>query len=148
MKTRNIVVVLFALLAGFYLYQLSQTNAGSDRTGNETSQMVISTDYADLVSLFTEFRTFQQSESNDNVSYTKSGWTVSTDDVVPDFSAAAMAEKFGELRTVQKRLESIDSTGWAIAQRVDYHLVRAEMNGYEFQHRVLSPWSRDPGVLQ
>ena len=145
MKTRNIVVVLFALLAGFSLYQLSQTNAGSDRTGNETSQMVISTDYADLVSLFTEFRTFQQSESNDNVSYTKSGWTVSTDDVVPDFSAAAMAEKFGELRTVQKRLESIDSTGWAIAQRVDYHLVRAEMNGYEFQHRVLSPWSRDPG---
>ena len=145
MKTRNIVIVLFALLAGLALYQLSQMNTGSDRAGNETSQTVVSTDYADLVSLFTEFRAFQQGESNDNVSYTKSGWTVSTDDDVPDFSAAAMAEKFGELRTLQERLESIDSTGWAIAQQVDYHLVRAEMNGNEFQHRVLGPWSRDPG---
>ena len=145
MKTRDIVVVLFALLAGIALYQLSQTNAGNDRTGNETSQIVISTDYADLISLFTEFRTFQQGESNDNVSHTKSGWTVSTVDVVLDFSAVAMAEKYSELRTFQARLESVDSTGWAIAQQVDYHLIRAEMNGYEFQHRVLSPWSRDPG---
>ena len=145
MKTRNIVIVLFALLAGLALYQLSQMNTGSDRAGNETSQTVVSTDYADLVSLFTEFRAFQQDESNDNVSYTKSGWTVSTDDDVPDFSAAAMAEKFGELRTFQERLESIDPADWAIAQQVDYHLVRAEMNGNEFQHRVLSPWSRDPG---
>ena len=56
-----------------------------------------------------------------------------------------MAEKYGELRTFQDRLEAIDPTGWPIPQKVDYQLVRAEMNGYEFQHRVLSPWSRDPG---
>ena len=42
-------------------------------------------------------------------------------------------------------MESIDPAAWPIAQQADYHLVRAEMNGYEFQHRVLSPWSRDPG---
>ena len=145
MKTRNIVIALFALLAGLALYQLSRMDAGSDRASDETSQVVVSTDYADLVSLFIEFRTFQQGESNDNVSYTKSGWTVSTDEVVPDFSAAAMAEKYSELSTFQERLESIDPDDWAIAQQADYHLVRAKMNGYEFQHRVLSPWSRDPG---
>ena len=56
-----------------------------------------------------------------------------------------MAEKFGQLRVFQERLASIDPADWPIAQQADYHLVRAEMNGYEFQHRVLSPWSKDPG---
>lgn len=56
-----------------------------------------------------------------------------------------MAEKYSELRTFQRRLESIDPAGWTIPEQVDYQLVRAELNGYEFQHRVLSPWSRDPG---
>jgi hypothetical protein len=28
---------------------------------------------------------------------------------------------------------------------VDYHVVRAEMNGLDFDHRVLRPWSRMPG---
>jgi hypothetical protein len=27
---------------------------------------------------------------------------------------------------------------------VDWHLVRAEMNGYDFNERVLKPWARDP----
>ena len=33
---------------------------------------------------------------------------------------------------------------WPIAQQVDYQLVRAEMNGLDFDLRVLKPWARDP----
>ena len=145
MKIRNIVIVLLALLTGVAIYQLSQVNTGRDWAVNEESQTVVSTDYGDLVSLFSDFRAFQQGGPDENVSYTKSGWMVPTNDVSFDFSAAAMVEKLGELRTFQKRLEAIDPSGWPTAQQVDYHLVRSEMNGHEFQHRVLSPWSRDPG---
>ena len=142
---RNFLVVLAAILIGFVLYRMLSNDPGVDPGENETIQEVVSTDYADLVSLFAEFRSFQQGDSGNIQSYSKSGWILSGLDAAPDFSAPAMAEQYSQLRTYQQRLESIDPTDWAIAQQVDYHLVRAEMNGYEFQHRVLSPWSRDPG---
>ena len=143
--TRSLVVVLAVILAGFFLYRLLSNDPGSDQSEAGATQAVTSTDYADLVTLFGEFRSFQQGGSGNIQSYSQSGWFLSDLDTTPDFSAAAMAEKYGELRTFQERLEAIDPTGWPIPQQVDYQLVRAEMNGYEFQHRVLSPWSRDPG---
>ena len=142
---RNFLIVLGAILVGFVLYQSLLNEPGDGPAENETTQEVVSTDHADLVSLFEEFRSFQHGGTGNSQSRTKSGWSLSTTAGVPDFSAAAMAEKFGEFSTFQARLESIDPDDWSVAQRVDYHLVRAEMNGYEFQHRVLSPWSRDPG---
>ena len=142
---RNFLVVLAAILIGFVLYRMLSNDPGVAPAENETIQEIVSTDYADLISLFEEFRSYQQGDSGNIQSYSKSGWILSGLDAAPDFSAAAMAEQYGQLRTYQQRLESIDPTDWAIAQQVDYHLVRAEMNGYEFQHRILSPWSRDPG---
>jgi hypothetical protein len=56
-----------------------------------------------------------------------------------------MEKQYRELITYQDRLAAIDSSGWTISEQIDYHLVRAEMNGFEFRHRVLNPWSLDPG---
>ena len=145
MRNRVLLVGLAAILAGFGLYRLLSSGQPGNSTANETGQDIVSTDYEDLVSLFGEFRAFQQGDSGNIQSYSQSGWILSGLDDAPDFSATAMAEQYGELRAFQERLESIDPTGWAIAGQADYHLVRAEMNGYEFQHRVLSPWSKDPG---
>ena len=145
MRTGNILIVVLALLGGFAIYQLSGTNTENNRGGAEAARVITSTDYASLVSLFREFREIQQDSSDNSRWYTKSGWMLSSAAGVPDFSAGAMAEKYRELRVFQKRLNEIDARGWTVAEQVDYHLVRAEMNGYEFQHRVLSPWSRDPG---
>ena len=142
---RNFLAVLAVILVGFVLYRFLSNDPGSDSARNESTRTVVSTDYADLVSLFGEFRSFQQGDDGNIQSYSKSGWILSGLDAAPDFSAESMAEKYDELRTYQERLESIDPTDWAIEQQVDYHLVRAEMKGNEFQHRVLSPWSRDPG---
>lgn len=143
--TRNLLLVLAAVLAGFLLYLLLSNDSEGAAADPATTRAVASTDYADLVSLFGEFRSFQQAGSGNIQSYSQSGWILSNLDAAPDFSADAMAEKYGELRTFQARLESIDPTDWAIPEQVDYQLVRAEMNGNEFQHRVLSPWSTDPG---
>jgi hypothetical protein len=83
----------------------------------------------DLIALFAAWRTFQQPKLVNGV---------------PDYSPAAMAAQHRELATYQKRLTSIDTTGWPIPAQVDYHVVRAEMNGLDFDHRVLKPWANNP----
>ena len=45
-----------------------------------------------------------------------------------------------EFNSLQKRLEQIYTTGWPIYYQVDWQVVRAEMNGYDFNQRVLRPW--------
>ncbi len=85
-------------------------------------------DYAELLSLFQDFRDFSQEDYRGD----------------PSGYAAAMETKFGELRDSQRRLLAIDIDNWPISEQIDYHLVRAEMNGLEFQLRVLRPWVRDP----
>ncbi|HWW88566.1 MAG TPA: DUF885 family protein, partial [Vicinamibacterales bacterium] len=42
------------------------------------------------------------------------------------------------------RLSVIDPSSWPVNQQVDWHLVRAEMNGLDFDHRVLRPWAANP----
>ena len=86
--------------------------------------------YADLVSLYEEFREFIKPTVRDGV---------------PDFTAATMSRQYGDLKELQGRLQAIDITRWPVEQQVDYHVVRAEMNGVEFDHRVLRQWARDPG---
>ncbi len=82
----------------------------------------------ELLSLFEEFREFSEQEyGGDPASYPE-----------------AMQDKLGELREYQRRLAAIDVGEWPVSDQVDYHLVRAEMNGLEFQLRVLRPWFRDP----
>jgi len=63
---------------------------------------------------------------------------------VPDYSKKAMDEQKRGLQQFKDRLAAIDVSSWPVSQKVDYHLVRAEMNGLDFYHRVLRPWSRDP----
>jgi uncharacterized protein (DUF885 family) len=85
--------------------------------------------YEDLATLFTEWREFQKPKLVDGVA---------------DYSTAAMATQQRELTSYQRRLAAIDTTGWPVSQQIDYHLVRAEMNGLDFDHRVLRPWERNP----
>ena len=85
--------------------------------------------YEDLVSLFAEWRTFQKPKLVDGV---------------PDYSTAAMAAQHRELAAYRQRLDAIDPSGWPVTQQVDWHVVRAEMNGLDFDHRVLRPWANNP----
>ncbi len=85
--------------------------------------------YDDLVALFKEFREFQKPKVTDGV---------------PDYTPAAMKVQRLGLDKLMKRLAAIDIKAWPISQKVDYMLVRAEMNGLDFDHRVLKPWAKDP----
>jgi hypothetical protein len=84
----------------------------------------------DLATLFKDFRSFQKPKMVDGV---------------PDYSAAAMAAQAARIPEYRKRLAALDPSGWPIPQQVDWHLVRAELNGLDFDHRVLKPWASNPG---
>jgi len=86
--------------------------------------------FADLLDLFAEFRDLLKPELIDGV---------------PNFTQAAMARQHEDLKGLQERLAGLEISDWSIADRVDYHVVRAEMNAADFDHRVLKPWARDPG---
>jgi hypothetical protein len=55
-----------------------------------------------------------------------------------------MAAQYRDLPRWRARLEAIRTDGWPVARQVDWHLVRAEMNGFDFDHRVLKPWANNP----
>src|SRR5688572_19772813 len=55
----------------------------------------------------------------------------------PDYGAAAVAARRVTLKNFQSRLASIDPKPWPIDQQVDHALVRAMMNGLDFDLRVL-----------
>ena len=88
-----------------------------------------STRYEDLTALFAEWRTFQQPKRVAGV---------------PDYSATAMTAQQRDLAGMTSRLAAIDPTSWPIPQQVDYYVVRAEMSGLDFDHRVLKPWANNP----
>jgi hypothetical protein len=85
--------------------------------------------YEDLVALFNDWRTFQRPAIANGV---------------PDYTAAAMTAQHEGLAAYMRRLAALDTTGWSIPQQVDYHIVRAEMNGLDFDQRVLRPWQNNP----
>src|SRR5215471_18396735 len=85
--------------------------------------------YPALVKLFQQWREFEHPAMKNNV---------------PDYSANAMAAKAAALPRWRKRLDEIDPKSWTIEEQTDYKLVKAEMNGLDFNLRVLRPWARDP----
>ncbi len=118
--------IRFALTLAF-CFMLLTTCSPAKR--EETQPVVGSNNHEDLVSLFKEWREFQLPKFHE---------------AVPDYTAPAMEEQRLDLKNMQERLSSFDTSRWTVSQLIDYHLVRAEMNGLDFDHRVLRPWSRDP----
>jgi uncharacterized protein (DUF885 family) len=85
--------------------------------------------YPVLVKLFQQWREFEHPATKNNV---------------PDYSASAMEAKAAALPRWRKRLDAMDPKSWSIEEQNDYKLVKAEMNGLDFNLRVLRPWARDP----
>ena len=80
--------------------------------------------YNDLVALFFKWRDFENPPLMNGA---------------PDYTKKRFDSAKNEFNSLQKRLEEIDTTGWPIYYQVDWQVVRAEMNGYDFNQRVLRP---------
>ena len=66
----------------------------------------------------------------------------------PDYTADRFNKEHQAFKDLEKRLTQIEIDDWPIDYQVDWHIVRAEMNGYDFNYRVLQPWVRDPAYYQ
>jgi len=117
MFKHNRLTIVCIVLACFAVFHSSIVSAASSN-------------YDDLVALFNEFRAFQEPQVNDGV---------------PDYTAAAIEKKRSDVKEFQDRLAAMNIDDWPVWQKVDYHLVRAEMNAVYFYYHVFKPWARDPG---
>jgi hypothetical protein len=89
--------------------------------------------HPDLIELFREWRDFEKPPIREGA---------------PDYTAATFDRRQPEFKGLQNKLLAIDTLGWSIADKVDWMIVWAEMNGYDFNHRVLKPWVRDPAFYK
>ncbi|HEX9004173.1 MAG TPA: hypothetical protein VGB07_29945, partial [Blastocatellia bacterium] len=89
--------------------------------------------HSDLLKLFSEWRAFERPPQLDGA---------------PDYTAETFAKRHRDYQQLRQRLDAMDHSHWPIPEQVDWHLVRAEMNGFDFNHRVLKPWERDPAFYQ
>jgi hypothetical protein len=121
MPRRIFYVGVFVLMM-ILIFPLYSQGKNEDRAFKDS-------DYESLLLLFKEFRQLSRPKITGSI---------------PDFTPLALEEQKQGLKELQKRLAAIDTEGWSTSQLIDYHLVRAEMNGLEFHHRVLKPWSRNP----
>ena len=85
--------------------------------------------YDELLLLFAEWRQFELPAMLDGA---------------PDYTAEGFAARYESFLVLRSRLHRIDHGEWPVPQQVDWHIVRAEMNGFDFNHQVLQPWVRDP----
>ena len=89
----------------------------------------VSTTYAKLLTLFAEWRRFEESPRVNGL---------------PDYAPTTNTRRLTQLTAMQRRLRAIDTAGWRIPEQVDWQIVRAEMNGLQYQLGVLKPFARDP----
>ncbi|WP_297762750.1 hypothetical protein [uncultured Muriicola sp.] len=107
--------------------------ACGDRNNEEIPKLETKTTYGDLIALFKDWRAFEVPPMKDGA---------------PDYTARTFEKRQPTFKNLQEQLMAIDTANWPVPQKVDWTLVWAEMNGYDFNHRILKPWQRDPAYYK
>ncbi|MFY0606106.1 MAG: hypothetical protein JXR10_05285 [Cyclobacteriaceae bacterium] len=66
----------------------------------------------------------------------------------PDYRQQTFDKRMVDFNNLKAELNAIDTTNWAIADKIDWMILWAEMNGFDFNYRVLRPWQRDPAFYK
>ena len=119
--------MLFSRFVLLCLILLFSCTLNSENKANQTSN------YKDLEKLFTDWREFEKPLTLDGA---------------PDYTKSQFDKSKKNYQLLRNRLENMDTTNWPVHHKVDWHIVLAEMNGYDFNFRVLKPWERDPAFYQ
>lgn len=89
--------------------------------------------YSALVKLFAEWRAFEVPPYRDGA---------------PDYTQSTFEKRYPQFKRIQARLNQFDITDWPVEKQVDWYIVWAELNGYEFNYKILKPWQRDPAFYK
>lgn len=96
---------------------------------NQSQSQAQQNSYDDLVVFFREWRAFETPPLRDGA---------------PDYTKETFDTRWEAFKALHEKLHEIDTTGWSVPNQVDWRIVNAEMNGYDFNHNILKPWVRDP----
>ena len=91
------------------------------------------TAYQDLVTLFHEWRDFEKPPFKEGA---------------PDYTMTTFKKRWPQFLAFHKKLMAFDTTGWPTSEQIDWHILKAEMNGYQFNQEILKPWQRDPAFYK
>jgi hypothetical protein len=130
----TIIITLFILLLVSCQNENKEGNKSTTEAEKEApTEITISNDYEGLVELFHSWRAFENPPKLEGA---------------PDYTKATFEKRWPDFITLQNKLQSIDTTNWSVEHQVDWMVVWAEMNGYDFNHRILKPWERDPAFYK
>ena len=129
MKVYSVFLVFITLI----LFGCQSGTERADVSSQIRTSDFASNDYQDLEELFKEWRSFERPPYVDGA---------------PDYTAATFDQRWPAFKKLQSSLQSIDTSGWPVEHQVDWMIVWAEMNGYDFNHRILKPWARDPAFYK
>ncbi|NJB36619.1 hypothetical protein [Croceivirga sp. JEA036] len=127
MRTTTILLPVLVMLL------FTCTIDAKEKNGKTTPIQTTTNDYQDLVTLFKEWRRFETPPMHEGA---------------PDYRKATFTKRMPAFKQLRARHAAIDTTGWSIPNKVDWMVVWAEMNGFDFNHRVLKPWERDPAFYK
>ena len=119
--------MIFSRFVISYLVLLFSCTMKSKEELNQASS------YVDLEKLFLDWRNFENPPLLDGA---------------PDYTKSQFKKSQNTFNSLKNRLISMDTSKWSVHQKVDWQIVLAEMNGYDFNFRVLKPWERDPAFYQ
>ena len=102
-------------------------------TRDENTPKNKSLNYDDLIQLFTDWRNFENPPLLDGA---------------PNYTKERFDNDQNKFIKLRERLNSFYIEEWPINKQIDWHIVKAEINGYDFNYRVLKPWERDPAFYQ
>ncbi|MFZ6819774.1 hypothetical protein [Undibacterium sp. Ji22W] len=129
-KIRLIAPFLVLCIVGIAPISIANAREG---IGTRSSSEAQQASYKDLLQLFTEWRSFERPSFRNGA---------------PDYTAKTRSAAMEKARGLHARLMAMDTKTWPVEQQVDWKIINAEMNGYEFNRRVLQPWVRDPAFYQ
>ena len=120
------------LILLFFTISCTENNS-SEKIEDQDTKTFSSNQYEDLVTLFNEWRTFEKPPVRDGA---------------PDYTAVTFNSRWTDFEELREKLKAIDTSAWPIPNQVDWMIVWAEMNGYDFNHNILKPWVRDPAFYK
>ena len=86
-----------------------------------------------LENIFTEWRSFEKPPKYRGA---------------PDYRKKTFDSRMIEFEQLRKRLNEVDKASLDTESQVDWTLIWAEMNGFEFNYNILKPWERDPAFYK
>jgi hypothetical protein len=92
-----------------------------------------SADFSQLETLFSQWRIFE---------------VPTLHELAPDYRQQTFEKRHAKWGQFKTQLLAFDKSQWTVAQQVDWFVMLAELNGYEFNEKVLKPWQRDPAFYK